>query len=515
MPAIPRSSRHALSNGHDKPPPHDIEAEVQLLGCLQFGRDDHRLHRKHFYLRGHRLIFDVLVEMRAEGEPLEAHLVARKLEHRGHLKDVGGIRKIIDILESVPHADHIDHYAAIVLDCYRRRRLIEQAAKLNEIARDWSADLDQAVSEIDLHGLVGSDRSRERLHILSAEEFARANYRMHFHCRRVLVAGQPMLVGGPEKSLKTTILADLAISLGAGRMFLGEFDIPQRVNVGLLSGESGGYTLQETAKRICKSKGITLESTNTHWCMQLPQLSQPADLMLLVREVERLKLDVAIVDPAYLCLLDDGNADAAGNHFRIGPILKRFSDALTSIGCTPILSQHATKSAGRTYEPLELQDLAFAGFREYARQWILVNRREKFDPDAGLHKLWLTIGGSAGHSGIYGLDADVGVMDDDFRGREWEVQVSRQGDLLNSESSNRSAKRREDEQRQQEVYRDQIIAMMRTTPSGNTMSATREACGINSRYFARPWASLIEDGTIVATKITKTNGRTYEGFKLP
>jgi replicative DNA helicase len=59
----------------------------------------------------------------------------------------------------------------------------------------------------------------------------------------------------------------------------------------------------------------------------------------------------------------------------------------------------------------------------------LIGRREKFEPGSGVHKLWLTVGGSAGHSGDWALDIDEGVMDDDFRGRRWGVSVRRASEV--------------------------------------------------------------------------------------
>lgn len=84
---------------------------------------------------------------------------------------------------------------------------------------------------------------------------------------------------------------------------------------------------------------------------------------------------------------------------------------------------HGERSFRDPYEPAELENIAWAGFQEFVRQWILLNRRVKYDPDQGKHhELWMSVGGSAGHSGLWGVDVNEGVRDDPG-GRRWDVQT--------------------------------------------------------------------------------------------
>lgn len=107
---------------------------------------------------------------------------------------------------------------------------------------------------------------------ISCAELDAADYELEYLIDGCLVAGQPCGLAGAKKCLKTSILIDLGISLAMGGCFLGKLKVNRACRVGIMTGESGMATIQETARRICYEAGYRLSDVGgLVFSDQLPQ----------------------------------------------------------------------------------------------------------------------------------------------------------------------------------------------------------------------------------------------------
>src|SRR4051812_11538517 len=85
---------------------------------------------------------------------------------------------------------------------------------------------DEGVRWMGSRGQAGSEGDGFLADVVDSAAFDQAAYRQDWLIKSVLVKGQPCILGGPKKTLKTSIVTDLAVSLGSGGKFLGQFDVP-------------------------------------------------------------------------------------------------------------------------------------------------------------------------------------------------------------------------------------------------------------------------------------------------
>jgi len=95
-----------------------------------------------FALPEHKTIFQVIHKLHIEGKSLDGLLVRNALEQRGQLEKTGGVEYLQKILDSIPSSANAEHYAKIVKDRAKQRRLITAVEGMQRIS-----ELDEPVGE--------------------------------------------------------------------------------------------------------------------------------------------------------------------------------------------------------------------------------------------------------------------------------------------------------------------------------------------------------------------------------
>jgi hypothetical protein len=356
----------------------------------------------------------------------------------------------------------------------------------------------------------GERRKPIDYHFMTCADLVAAKFDIRFLVEGIMAAGQPLIIAGPQKALKTSVALDMAFSLATAGHFLGRFKVPEPVAVGFMSGESGGPTLAETARRIARAAGYDPAGVrNLIISDRVAQIGSPDHLAAIDLVILEHALEVLFIDPVFMAM--DG-ADA-GNLFIQGQILRRVSELCQDRGCTLVLLHHVKKGSGNDYQPLELSSIAWAGFAEAARQWALLNRREPYEPGSGLHHLHLSVGGSAGHGGYWGLDVDEGTYHPGVD-RLWNVSVLAADEVRTSNRDQRQEQRKAKADGDLDADRREIVgvAVKLNTPESKT--AIRERCQCGHARFGRAFASLVGDGVLQEATVTKPNGQTYGAWKV-
>jgi hypothetical protein len=119
----------------DRQPPHNLEAEEAVLGAvLAAGRllveVAALLEEADFYRPAHRAIWRAMLRLTDRDQPTDPVTVLGEVTDSRELADVGGGPFLHTLVEAVPTVANAGHYAQLVAECARRRRVIDLGIRL-------------------------------------------------------------------------------------------------------------------------------------------------------------------------------------------------------------------------------------------------------------------------------------------------------------------------------------------------------------------------------------------------
>ncbi len=116
----------------DRVPPHDLDAEMSLLGSMMLSREAigailpiiPTYEAQRFYQPAHQELFTVLCDLYDQNKPIDLVVVKDELLRRNGMEMVGGEAYLIDLVQSVASWVNAEQYAHIVRDKSMLRDLI-------------------------------------------------------------------------------------------------------------------------------------------------------------------------------------------------------------------------------------------------------------------------------------------------------------------------------------------------------------------------------------------------------
>ncbi|MDD4606870.1 MAG: replicative DNA helicase [Patescibacteria group bacterium] len=136
----------------EKIPPQNIEVEQSVLGSLLIDKEAiikiaDSLMPTDFYKDTHRSIYEAMLDLYRNREPIDVVSLTNRLTERQELKTIGGRSYLASLANSVPTASHVSTYAQIIQKKATLRRLIHAAADINELAYQEEEDADKILDE--------------------------------------------------------------------------------------------------------------------------------------------------------------------------------------------------------------------------------------------------------------------------------------------------------------------------------------------------------------------------------
>jgi len=128
-------------------PPHSVEAERAIIGALVV--DPSVIHTidldsRDFYVAGNRAIFSAIRQLEAKNIEPDLITISNHIKGTGHLDEIGGMTYIAELcLDEAFTAANAKHYASIIVEHAKSRRLISAARQIAKLATAEDIDPSQ------------------------------------------------------------------------------------------------------------------------------------------------------------------------------------------------------------------------------------------------------------------------------------------------------------------------------------------------------------------------------------
>lgn len=295
------------SSAAQRVPPQNIQAEASLIGSLLLDREAiikvaDIVSGDDFYVAKNRLIFEAILALYEKREPIDVVTLSNKLESMGELESIGGATYLTELVNSVPSAAHVAHYAQIVAQKATLRRLIDASGKINALAFDENAPLDGLLDSAEQTLFEVSQKHLKQnfspIREVLAESFDRLDA---LHKDKKQLRGLPTGYRALDNLLAGLQKSDLIIL--AARPSMGKTSLAMNIaqNVAVKSGVPVGIFSLEMSKEQLIDRLLSGEAKIDSWKLRTGNLED--------RDFEKLNKAMGVLAEAPIYIDDSAMAN--------------------------------------------------------------------------------------------------------------------------------------------------------------------------------------------------------------
>ena len=395
----------------DKVPPHNDDAEKASLGAVLLDQDAidtvlRFLRADDFYRTAHRKIFQAIVDLSNQSQPVDLITLAEKLRDKGELEQCGGAAYISTLSDFVPTSANVEYYAKIVHDCSIRRKLIKTASEMIASAHDETLEGNEIIEESEKKIFEITDANSNSTYKNAGEVVSRTIEAIEklYHTKDAYT-GVPsgfteldQMTSGFQKSEFIIIGARPSIGKTALALSMAaNIAIKQRISAGFFSLEMSDMALMQ---RLVASEAKINSSHLRSGMFKMSDFSKlteaasriyeaplyiddtPNMKLLQIRSTaRRLKAqeDIKIIFIDYIGLIEPENKGKTPRHEQVGEISRSLKALARELEIPIIcLSQVGRQSEG---EPPKLSDLRESGSIEQDADVVMFLHRDRMQSD--------------------------------------------------------------------------------------------------------------------------------------
>lgn len=263
-----------------KLPPQNIEAESAVLGAVLVNKDAMDkiadvVIADDFYRQDHQKIFRAIVRLFEKRAPIDLVTLTNELEGLKELDSVGGAAYLAQLVNSVPTALHVLHYAQIVRHKATLRRILGAGQKIAELGYEEEREVQEILDDAEA-ALFGVSRQilTDNFQVISdilAESFDRID---RLHREKGLLRG--VSTGFKELDNKLSGLQPSDLIILAARPSMGKttFALNMAMNAAVKNKVPVGFFSLEQSKEQIVDRLICAQAMVDGWKLRTGNLSE-------------------------------------------------------------------------------------------------------------------------------------------------------------------------------------------------------------------------------------------------